>query len=210
MTTKIFLVEDHEVVRVGITRILQNSEFEIVGTATSLGVLSDQVKQSGADILLLDVMIGATNAFDQLGKMRQVLPDFPVLIYSAFDNPTFVQRAIELKVLGYVLKTNESCELLKALRLVAQNKNAWTNEEFRRVTGAMATARLKFNGEVPLTHRESEVLIQVVQGMTNKEIAQELHISYETVKEHVQHILRKIGVTDRTQAAVWAVRKGIA
>ena len=210
MKNKIFLVEDHEVVRVGIRRIFSGSEFEIVGTACSLGVLADQVRQSGADILLRDVMLGGANALDQLAKMRQVLPDFPVLIYSAFDNPTFIRRAIDLKVLGYVLKTNESGELLNSLRLAAQNKSALTSEEIRRVTGAMATTRLNFNGEVPLTHRESEVLIQVVQGLTNKEIAQELHISYETVKEHVQHILRKIGVSDRTQAAVWAVRQGIA
>ena len=210
MKHKIFLVEDHEVVRVGIRRILQDSEFELVDTACSLGVLSEQVQQSGADILLLDVMLGTVNALDQLAQMRQVLPNFPVLIYSAFENPTFIQRAIDLKALGYILKTNDSGELLKALRLAAQNKSAWTNEEFRRVTGAMATARSNVNGEVPLTHRESEVLLQVVQGLTNKEIAQELHISYETVKEHVQHILRKIGVSDRTQAAVWAVRKGLA
>ena len=71
----------------------------------------------------------------------------------------------------------------------------------------LATPRLSAEVEVPLTQRESEVLKQLALGLTNKEIAQALHISYETVKEHVQHILRKIGVTDRTQAAVWAVRK---
>ena len=75
------------------------------------------------------------------------------------------------------------------------------------MTGALATPRLVADVEAPLTQRESEVLRQLAYGLTNKEIAQMLHISYETVKEHVQHILRKIGVSDRTQAAVWAVRK---
>ena len=84
-----------------------------------------------------------------------------------------------------------------------------TAEELRRVTGALATPRLAADVEVPLTQRESEVLRQLAYGLTNKEIALALHISYETVKEHVQHILRKIGVTDRTQAAVWAVRKSL-
>ena len=87
--------------------------------------------------------------------------------------------------------------------------NAWTREELRRVTGALATPRLQNDVEVPLTQRESEVLRQLALGLTNKEIAQALHIRYETVKEHVQHILRKVGVSDRTQAAVWAVRKGL-
>ena len=79
----------------------------------------------------------------------------------------------------------------------------------RRVTGALATPRLNADVEVPLTQRESEVLRQLALGLTNKEIAQALSISYETVKEHVQHILRKVGVSDRTQVAVWAVRKGL-
>ena len=77
------------------------------------------------------------------------------------------------------------------------------------MTGALATPRITADVEVPLTQREGEVLRQLAYGLTNKQIAEALHISYETVKEHVQHILRKIGVTDRTQAAVWAVRKGL-
>jgi DNA-binding NarL/FixJ family response regulator len=77
------------------------------------------------------------------------------------------------------------------------------------VTSALATPRLSVDVEAPLTQRESQVLARLAEGKTNKQIAQSLHISYETVKEHVQHILQKIGVTDRTQAAVWAVRKGL-
>jgi DNA-binding NarL/FixJ family response regulator len=77
------------------------------------------------------------------------------------------------------------------------------------VTGALTAPRSVVESDVPLTKRESEVLKQLAFGLTNKEIAQTLGISYETVKEHVQHILRKIGVSDRTQAAVWAVRKDL-
>jgi DNA-binding NarL/FixJ family response regulator len=73
----------------------------------------------------------------------------------------------------------------------------------------LATPRIAADVEVPLTQRESEVLRHLATGLTNKQIADALHVSYETVKEHVQHVLRKIGVTDRTQAAVWAVRKGL-
>ncbi|MCP3692832.1 MAG: response regulator transcription factor, partial [Planctomycetaceae bacterium] len=95
------------------------------------------------------------------------------------------------------------------LRKAAAGESTWKREELRRVTGALATPRLNADVEVPLTQRESEVLRYLVQGLTNKEIAQVLEISYETVKEHVQHILRKVGVSDRTQAAVWAVRNGL-
>ncbi len=99
--------------------------------------------------------------------------------------------------------------MIAAIQAAAEGKSSWSRDELRRVTGALATPRVVLDVEVPLTQRESEVLKQLVNGLTNKEIAQALDISYETVKEHVQHILRKIGVTDRTQAAVWAVRNNL-
>ena len=110
---------------------------------------------------------------------------------------------------GYLLKNAARDTILEAIRKVAVGENAWSREELRRVTGALATPRLAADIEVPLTRRESEVLEQLAHGLTNKEIALALGISYETVKEHVQHILRKVGVNDRTQVAVWAVRNGL-
>ncbi len=91
-----------------------------------------------------------------------------------------------------------------------RGESCFTRDELRRVTGALATPRITAGIDVPLTRREADVLREMANGLTNKDIAKTLHISYETVKEHVQHILGKIGLTDRTQAAVWAVRKGLA
>ena len=100
-------------------------------------------------------------------------------------------------------------EMIEAIRNVAAGETAWTREVLRRMTGALATPRVNADVEVPLTQRENDVIQQMALGLTNKEIAQVLGISYETVKEHVQHVLRKVGVADRTQAAVWAVRNGL-
>jgi DNA-binding NarL/FixJ family response regulator len=100
-------------------------------------------------------------------------------------------------------------QIIEAIKGAYHGGNSWTREALRRVAGALATPRIAADVDVPLTHRESEVLEQLAEGLTNKEIAFALGISYETVKEHVQHILKKIGVSDRTQAAVWAVREGI-
>ena len=155
----------------------------------------------------LDIRMPDGDGLTALGRIKLDKPDMPVLILSTFDNPTYVARAVALGASGYVLKGCTRDQLLAAIRSAATGESAWTREELRRVTGALATPRLTADVEVPLTQRESEVLRQLAYGLTNKEIAQTLHISYETVKEHVQHILRKIGVTDRTQAAVWAVRK---
>jgi DNA-binding NarL/FixJ family response regulator len=116
---------------------------------------------------------------------------------------------VALGASGYLLKTCGRDELLNAIRTAAGGKDLWTRDGLRRVTGALATPRLSTDTEVPLTQREGEVLRHIALGLTNKQIAEAMHISYETVKEHVQHMLGKIGVSDRTQAAVWAVHKGL-
>ncbi len=158
---------------------------------------------------MLDVRMPNGDGFTALGRIKLERPDNPVLMFSAYDNPTYIARAVALGASGYVLKTAEADRILTAIRKCAAGENIWTRDELRRVTGALSTPRLSADVEVPLTQRESEVLRQLALGLTNKEIAQALGISYETVKEHVQHILRKVGVSDRTQAAVWAVRKGL-
>jgi DNA-binding NarL/FixJ family response regulator len=157
----------------------------------------------------MDIRMEGGDGLNTLGRIKLDHPDLPVVLFSAYDNPTYIARAVALGAAGFVLKSAERAKLIGALETAAQGESAWTREELRRVTGALATPRLGQDIEVPLTHRESEVLRQMAQGLTNKEIAKMLGISYETVKEHVQHILRKIGVSDRTQAAVWAVRKNL-
>ena len=161
------------------------------------------------DVVLLDIRMPKGDGLNALGRIKLERPDLPVLMLSTYDNPTYIARAVALGASGYLLKSAGSENIVTAIRRVAAGENIWTREELRRVTGALATPRLAADVEVPLTQRESEVLRQLALGLTNKEIAQALSISYETVKEHVQHILRKIGVSDRTQAAVWAVRKGL-
>ncbi len=111
---------------------------------------------------------------------------------------------------GYLLKDCTGDELLSAIKTVAAGENLWTREGLRRIAGALATPRLQADVEVPLTEREAQVLRHMAGGLTNKQIADAMKISYETVKEHVQHVLGKIGVSDRTQAALWAVRNGLA
>ena len=127
-------------------------------------------------------------------------------MFSAFDNPASVARAIALGASGFLLKGCTRDELISAIRVCASGENVWSREKLRSVSGALRTPRLANNLEISLSEREGEVLRQMTHGLTNKQIAQAMNISYETVKEHVQHVLRKIGLTDRTQAAVWAVR----
>ncbi|HUT11989.1 MAG TPA: response regulator transcription factor [Thermoguttaceae bacterium] len=204
---KLLIADDHEVVRTGLKSLLADTEISVVAEVKSGQEAVKYALENDLDVVLVDIRMPDGDGLTALGRIKLDKPELPILILSTFDNPTYIARAVALGASGYLLKGCSRDELINAIRQAAAGESAWTREELRRVTGALATPRLAADVEVPLTQRESEVLRQLAYGLTNKEIAQALSISYETVKEHVQHILRKIGVSDRTQAAVWAVRK---
>jgi DNA-binding NarL/FixJ family response regulator len=209
MTIRVLVADDHQVVRSGLKSMFADTEIEVAAEVATGKEALEAATDGQFNLVLLDVRMPDGDGLNVLGRLKLDHPDLAVLMLSTYDNPTYVARAVALGAAGYVLKDAPRDVLLDAVRRSAAGENIWTREELRRVTGALATPRLAANVEVPLTQRESEVLRQLALGLTNKEIALALHISYETVKEHVQHILRKVGVTDRTQAAVWAVRKGL-
>jgi DNA-binding NarL/FixJ family response regulator len=204
---KLLIADDHEVVRSGLRAMLADSDVDVVAEVGTGDAAVKFALENDVDVVLLDIRMPDGDGLTALGRIKLDKPDLPILMLSTFDNPTYIARSVALGASGYLLKGSSREELIKAIKSAAAGESAWTRDELRRVTGALATPRLAADVEVPLTQRESEVLRQLAYGLTNKEIAQALHISYETVKEHVQHILRKIGVSDRTQAAVWAVRK---
>lgn len=209
MSINVLIVDDHEVVRLGLASLFGDTDIKVLAEATTGDEAVRVALKRNPDVVLLDIRMPGGDGLTALGRIKLDRPDMPVVMYSTYDNPTYVARAVALGASGYVLKESSREHLISSIRTAATGESAWTRDELRRVTGALATPRLSSDVEVPLTKRESEVLRQLSLGLTNKEIAQSLHISYETVKEHVQHILRKIGVSDRTQAAVWAVRKGL-
>ncbi len=209
MSIKLLIADDHEVVRCGLRSLLADTDIKIVAEASSGEEATKLAAKYKPDVALLDIRMSDGDGLTSLGRIKLDYPEMPVLIFSTYDNPTYVARAVALGAAGYVLKGAPRDHLVACIRKAAAGESAWTRDELRRVTGALATPRLNADIEVPLTQRESEVLRQLALGLTNKEIAIALNISYETVKEHVQHILRKVGVSDRTQAAVWAVRKGL-
>jgi DNA-binding NarL/FixJ family response regulator len=209
MSIKLLIADDHEVVRSGLKSLVAGTDIKVIAEAATGEAAIRLAMKHEPDVVLLDIRMPEGDGLNALGRIKLERPNMPVLILSTYDNPTYVARAVALGASGYLLKGTSRDKLLEAIRMAAQGQTAWTRDELRRVTGALATPRLAADVEVPLTQRESEVLRQLAYGLTNKEIALALHISYETVKEHVQHILRKIGVSDRTQAAVWAVRKGL-
>lgn len=209
MAIRILIADDHEVVRAGLRALFEGTDIEIAAEATGGEEVLELLNDHEVDLALLDVRMPEHDGLNCLARIKIDRPDLPVLMFSNFDNPTYVARAVALGAAGYLLKSASRAAIIEAITTAASGEAIWTREELRRVTGALTTPRVPVDIEAPLTKRENEVLKQLAFGLTNKEIAQALGISYETVKEHVQHILRKVGVSDRTQAAVWAVRKGL-
>ena len=209
MSLRIVVADDHEIVRAGLKSLLQGTDIKIVAEAATGEAAVRLALKHDPDVLLLDVQMPDGDGLAALGKLKSERPNLPILIWSAFDYPNYVARAVALGANGYVLKTAGKEKLVQAIRTAATGETTWTREELRRITGALATPRLAADMEISLTQRESEVLRHLAKGSTNKEIAVALKISYETVKEHVQHVLRKLGVVDRTQAALWAVRRNL-
>lgn len=209
MATKVLIADDHEVVRAGLKSLIDGTEIRIIAEANNAATAYKLAMKHKPDLVLLDVRMPDGDGLNCLARIKLDQPETPVVMFSSFDNPTYVARALALGASGYLSKTASKNEIISAIKTAAAGETIWSREELRRVTGALAAPRSGADGEVALTKREGEVLKQLALGLTNKEIAQSLGISYETVKEHVQHILRKIGVSDRTQAAVWAVRKNL-
>jgi DNA-binding NarL/FixJ family response regulator len=209
MSIRVLVADDHEIVRRGLVELFGGTEIEVVAEADGGRQVLEMARKHKPDVILLDIRMPEGDGLEALSRLRMDHSETPVLVLSTYDNPAYIAKAVALGAAGYVCKGTERDRLLDAVREVAAGKSAWKRTELRRVTGAMVAPRLPAAVDVPLTQRESEVLIQIAEGKTNQETAEELGISIETVKEHVQNLLRKIGVRDRTQAAVWAVRCGL-
>lgn len=209
-TIRLLIADDHEIVRSGLRGMLVDTGIKVVAEVATGQAALEYVMANPVDVVLLDVRMGDGDGLNALGRIKLEKPDLPILMLSYSDNPAYVARAVAMGANGYLMKGSTREELVAAIKTSAAGGNIWTRDELRRVTGALATPRINADVEVLLTQRESEVLRELAGGLTNKQIADKLHISYETVKEHVQHVFRKIGVTDRTQAAVWAVRQELA
>jgi DNA-binding NarL/FixJ family response regulator len=209
MAIKLLIADDHEVVRCGIRSLVAGTDIEVVGEAESGREAQRLAERLEPDVVLLDLRMPDGDGLSALVHIRKRRPQLPVLILSTYDNPTYIARAHALGAAGFLLKGLSRDELLDAIRLAAQGEALWSRSELRRATIARPAEIQGAAADAALTERELEILRYLAMGLTNKELARTLRISQDTVKEHVQNVLRKTGVTDRTQAAVWAVRHGL-
>ena len=210
-SVRVVVADDHEVVRCGLVNLLDGTDVEIVAEASSGKAAVRLAMKHKPDVILLDIRMAPGNdGLKALEKIRNDAPTVRCIMLTSFDNPTYIARAVASGAHDYILKGCSREELLESITGAASGQLPLRAGELRRVATTMATRVVTPDPDVPLTQREMQVLRHVALGLSNKEIAQSLTISVETVKEHVQNILRKLAVSDRTQAAVWAVRRGLA
>lgn len=208
MTIRVLVVDDHEIVRHGLATLFEGSDVQIVAEATNGTEAVQMTLEHEPDVVLLDIRMPDGDGLEALRQIRDKLPESRLVMLSTYDNPTYIARSIALGARDYVLKGAPRDELIDAIQRAAAGEPPSDASVINRIKGSMS-GQEQTDKDSRLTNREMQVLRHLALGLSNREIGSSLEISVETVKEHVQNILRKINAVDRTQAAVWAVKKGI-
>jgi DNA-binding NarL/FixJ family response regulator len=209
MSIRLLIADDHEVVRSGLISMLADEDMEIVAEAENSDQTVELAKQHRPDVVLLDIRMESSSGLESLETLQREVPESKVVMLSTYDNPTYVARAVALGATDYVLKGSDRETLLGAIRAAADGTGPIESGLLVKVAATMKIRQKPDDPQSSLTKRELQVLRHIALGLSNKEIGNSLEISVETVKEHVQNILRKIEASDRTQAAVWAIRQGL-
>lgn len=208
MTIRIVLADDHPIVREGLASVLETQpDFEVVGQANDGAEAVDIVSALKPDVVLLDLEMPSLDGVQALRAMRAENAQVKALVFTAFDTDERIIGAVQAGARGYLLKGAPREELFGAIRVVAQGGSTLqpvvAAKLMERMTSSSASAL------EPLTEREREVLQFMAQGLQNKEIANQLHISERTVKFHVSAVLAKLGAGNRTEAVRMAVQHGL-
>jgi DNA-binding NarL/FixJ family response regulator len=206
---RVLVVDDHPMVRAGLRSMLSGDEVEVVAEA---GTGADAVERAVAlqpDLVLLDVELPDMDGLETLLHLKAQAPRTAVLVVSMHDDPSMVRRAVEAGAAGYVLKGIGRRELLAAVRAVRDGDSVLDPALLRSLAKPGSPDVVDRRGAEPLTRVELETLALLAAGLTNREIAERMRWSVGTVKKYVQRILEKLHVSDRTQAAVVAVRQGL-
>jgi len=199
---RIMIVEDHHVVRQGFIALLRMVDgFEIVAEAPDGDRAIALYQEHKPDVTLMDLRLPTIGGVETITKIRAASPEARIIVLTTFDGDEDIYRALQAGAKGYLLKGMSSEDLIEAIRGVHAGKS--------RIPAAVAERLAERLSGPTLTERETDVLRLIVGGNSNKEIASALFISEATVKTHVNSLLGKLGVTDRTQAATTALQRGI-
>lgn len=204
------LADDHILMREGIRQLLEfDGTIEVVGEANDGEECLEKLEQIKPQVLLLDINMPKKNGIEVLEAIKKKNMHVKVLILTVHNEIEYLLKAVDIGVDGYILKDSESTELKKAINTVINNESYIQPNLIPALNNRLVARDVDKDKIDALTKRELEVLVQVANGMFNKEIALALNISERTVKNHISNIFKKIEVSDRTQAAVFAIKNDI-
>jgi DNA-binding NarL/FixJ family response regulator len=199
---RVFSVDDHPLLREGIAALVNNQpDMVLIAEASTGGEAIQLFKQQLPDVTLMDLRLPDMSGIDTLIAIRTEFPEARIIMLTTFEGDVEIQRALQAGARGYLLKNMPPTELVDVIRQVHAGK--------KRIPPAIASQLAEHLSDETLTEREIQVLREVAGGNRNRNIAEKLFISEETVKVHIKHIMEKLGATDRTQAVAIGVRRGI-
>lgn len=207
---KVMIADDHVLMREGIRQLLEfDGSIEVIAEANDGVECLEKLKTVKPDVLLLDINMPNKNGIEVLEEIHKRNLSVKILILTVHNEIEYLIKAVDIGVDGYLLKDSESTELKKAITIVLNGESYIQPNLIPALNSRLVARDVDQEKIEALTRRELEVLIQVAKGMFNKEIAIALNISERTVKNHISNIFKKIDVSDRTQAAVFAIRNDI-
>jgi len=199
---RVLSVDDHPLLREGIAAIINSQPDMLLTSQAASGTEAiQQYREQRPDVVLMDLRLPDLSGIDAMISIRGEFPDARIIMLTTFEGDVEIQRSLQAGARGYLLKSTPPNELVQAIRQVHAGK--------KRVPPDVAAQLAEHMSYESLTGREIEVLKQVAGGNRNRDIAERLFISEETVKVHIKHIMEKLGANDRTQAIAIAVRRGI-
>jgi DNA-binding NarL/FixJ family response regulator len=201
-TIKVLIVDDHPVVRLGLRTMLESEKIiSVVGAVGSGSEALVEVGKVQPDVVLMDLRMPEMEGIEAIEQLRRIQPEIRILVLTNYEQDEYVFRALRAGAMGYLLKITPQEEIVQAVEAVSQNK--------QHVPPKIAQRLLQTIQREELSQREFEVLSLMAQGLMNKEIAQRLFISDNTVRNHVASCMTKLGAKDRTQAVTTAIRRGL-
>jgi len=199
---RVFTVDDHPLLHEGVATVIRNQpDMQLVGEAVSGRDAVQRFRQYAPDVTLMDLRLPDMSGIDAMIAIRSEFPEARVIILTTFAGDVEIQRALEAGARAYMLKSMPPKDLVEIIRQVHAGK--------KRIPAEIAAHLAEHYSDEALTGREVEVLEQIAGGSRNRDIAEKLFITEETVKVHVKHIMEKLGASDRTQAVAIGVRRGI-
>jgi len=212
---RVLIVHDHALVCEGLRLNLVRDGMEVVGTATNGRTALEMTLALEPDVLLIDIRMPGMDGFQTLAAIKSARPETNAIMLTSYPKPEYLVRAIFLGAAGFISKADDPKHIPQAIRIVAAgaaivNRDLLQNVLSEHTTHSAISTHDPEQGLPDLTAQETRIIKMVAVGLNNDMIPHALSVTRNTVKTHMRHIYTKLGVSDRTQAAIWAIRNGLA